>query len=200
MKIYFLTTNKGKLREARLSLLHLGIEVISHPVEIKEPGEGTIEEIAIDKLNQAMKYLVNNDGDIWLDRTVVVDDAGIFFEAYNGFPGIFTKHLFLTIGYKGVMKLLEEENRSAYFEGVLALYRLGEKKTFQSFTYGKIAHEKSNAPVNEGFPYNSVFIPDGDERERVFAEMSEEERLEYSYRKKAFDQLGTWIITTDLQE
>jgi XTP/dITP diphosphohydrolase len=200
MEIYFLTTNKGKLQEAQLALQPMGIHVISYPVEIKEPGEGTIEEIAIDKLEQALLYLVKQDGAVWYDRSIVVDDAGIFFEAYNRFPGIFTKRLFHSIGYKGVMKLLEGENRSAYFEGVLALYRQGKKKTFQSFTYGKIAHEKSDAPLNEGFPYNSVFIPVGEDRERVFAEMNEQERLAYSYRKKAFDQLGAWIMATDLHE
>jgi XTP/dITP diphosphohydrolase len=193
MKIYFLTTNKGKLREAELAMQPLGIQVESYPIEINEPSEGTIEEVALAKLKQALEYLKSDDqGKTWEDRILVVDDAGIFFEAYHEFPGIFTKRLFHSIGYKGMMKLLDGESRRAYFEGALAVYRLGEIKTFKAITPGRIALETSVAPQNEGFPYNVLFIPDGDHR--VLAEMNEEERLSYSYRKKAFDRLGIWLI------
>lgn len=189
MHIYFLTTNLGKLKEAKMALLPYGIDVISYPVETVEPQEGSIEEIAVHKLNQATRQLFKQD--VWKNRIIVVDDAGIFFEAYNEFPGIFTKRLFHCIGHKGIMKLLSGEIRDAYFEGALAVYCHGQIKTFKAHTYGTISDVVSDAPENVGFPYNSIFIPDGDSR--VFAQIEEEERLNYSYRKKVFDQLGEWL-------
>lgn len=185
LKIIFATTNEGKLLEARRVLTPLGYEVIGKPVRIVEPDEGTVEEIAMNKLEQALEQLQGNS-------VIMVDDAGIFFHAYPQFPGVLTKRIFERIGYRGIRKLLIDEPRSAWFEGTIAVYWHGEKKIFSGTTLGKVAEYITDDLIPEpGFPYDPIFIPEGETN--VLSQLPIEKRLFYSYRRKALEKMAEWV-------
>lgn len=185
MKIYFATTNESKLNEARQVLEPLGYEIFGLEVNYVEPDEGTVQEIALQKLEQVIEAHPE------LQR-VMVDDAGIFFHIYPLFPGVLTKRVFQRIGYRGIEKLLAGEERSAQFEGAIALYWHGQKEIFSGVTKGMIREEIPDDLIPDpGFPYDSLFIPEGENQ--VLADMALERRLFYSYRRQALDKMATWI-------
>lgn len=183
MKLIFVTSNTEKLKEAQLALAQYGFEVENIDFNFIEPYEGTMEEIAKYKLSQIEDYY---------EEPIFVDDSGIFFEAYNNFPGIITKRIYRLIGYKGISKLLVDENRKAYFHGVIAVKWRNEIKVFNGETYGQIIKDiPLDLPSNLMFPFDPIFIPDG--AKTVLADMPKDIRLRYSYRRRALEKMGNWI-------
>lgn len=183
VKLRFVTENVGKLEEARSILSPLGIEVIHHSLMLMEPVEGRIEEVCLEKLRQVRRMGLNR---------VMVDDAGLFLKAYPGFPGVLTKRIFDQIGYRGFMKLLAGESRQAWLEGAVAVLWDGKIRCFTARTHGSIIEaEPESLRPEPGFPFNPVFVPEGEDR--VLSELSPEKRLEHSYRRKALEQLAAWL-------
>ncbi len=185
MRLLFVTTNKEKLKEARLALAPYGHQVDSIDYEFIEPTNCGIEMVAKEKLSQLEQAILG-------DSPVLVDDSGLYFFAYEGFPGILTKRIFQQIGYKGIRKLLVDEDRRAYFHGVVALMWKGEAKTFHGRMYGRIIEDiPYDLPTDSQYPFDPIFIPRGSEM--TMSQLTIEEKLKYSYRRKALDQLGEWL-------
>ncbi|MDA8352194.1 MAG: non-canonical purine NTP pyrophosphatase [Firmicutes bacterium] len=183
MIIPFATQNQAKLTEAKQVLQPWGMDVEALSLELVEPDFGTIEAVARDKLRQVRKRGY---------RRAMVDDAGIFFKAYDHFPGILTKRIFERLGYKGVMKLLAGESREAWFEGVVAVLWDGETAVFSAKTPGRILDvAPAQVRPEPGFPFNPIFVPEGEHR--TMGEMSAEERETYSYRGKVLRQVAVWL-------
>jgi len=184
MKLIFATTNPEKLTEAQVVLEPFGFQVVGKSFNFNEPSEGTMEYIAKTKLSQ-----INTD----VDLPVFVDDSGIFFEAFPNFPGILTRRIFNMIGYKGIDKLLKNETRNAFFQGVIAIKYNDVIKIFHGETYGTIIDPiQHNLTTDLRFPFDPIFIPKGSDK--VLAEYSLKDRVHYSYRRLALEQLGNWLI------
>ena len=85
---------------------------------------------------------------------------GLFVEALNGFPGVYTHYIDDTLGEDGLLKLMEgKENRKAYFKEVLAYCEYGkEPVTFTGITKGTISRKKQG---QYGWSWDFIFIPDG---------------------------------------
>ncbi|SFS32624.1 non-canonical purine NTP pyrophosphatase [Marininema halotolerans] len=184
MILPFATMNEDKLKEAKRVLSPHGIQVTSLPVPLVEPDTGSIESVAWEKLKQVRERGYER---------AMVDDAGIFFAAYPFFPGILTKRIFNRIGYKGMLKLLEGESRQAWFEGAMGVLWDGETVVFSAKTPGEILeHVPHHTPEEPGFPFNRIFVPEGEHR--TFGEMSMEEREAYSYRGQVLKKVAHWLI------
>ena len=93
MDIYFVTTNKHKFVQARSVLSKFNITLHQLVEEKFEPKEWDIEKVA----GFNAKELANKT-----NKPVVVDDTGIFFDAYENFPAQNAKWVFEKIGYKGI--------------------------------------------------------------------------------------------------
>ncbi|MBA4496220.1 non-canonical purine NTP pyrophosphatase [Paenactinomyces guangxiensis] len=183
MELLFATKNKAKLAEASQVLSRCGIEVVSFDIDLSEPDAGTVEQVAQMKLQQVMVLGKNR---------VMVDDAGIFFAAYPEFPGVLTRRIFNLIGYRGISKLLTGESRQAWFKGTVAICWDGQIRTFSGITRGRIADAFSEEiEADPRFPFDSIFIPEGDTR--ALQEMPVEERLAYSYRRRALEKMAEWL-------
>ncbi|MCS1352208.1 non-canonical purine NTP pyrophosphatase [Mechercharimyces sp. CAU 1602] len=183
MQITFVTQNEEKLKEASHALRPYGIEVCSHPLPLVEPDLETVEEVAQEKLRQVQTAGLNR---------AIVDDAGIFFAAYNQFPGVLTKRVFQRIGYKGIVQLLHNQSREAYFLGSVAVVWDSETAIFTGRTNGEIVEiDPHLLPEVSDFPFDPIFIPTGEKQ--TLAQLSIESKLSHSYRRKALDQLATWL-------
>ena len=86
---------------------------------------------------------------------------GFYVNALNGFPGVYSKYVYNTIGLKGMLDLLKDaKDRSAYFKMTLAYCEPNQEPVyFEVTTKGTIAKE---IPEVLDVDWDSIFINDKD--------------------------------------
>ncbi|MEM4061829.1 MAG: non-canonical purine NTP pyrophosphatase, partial [Desulfurococcaceae archaeon] len=91
-KLCFVTSNIHKYNEVKPIAESLGIELeLCRDLKLEIQSD-SIEEVV---LKSAMiAYAV-------LSKPVLVEDAGLFIEALNGFPGPYSSYVYRNIGIKG---------------------------------------------------------------------------------------------------
>jgi XTP/dITP diphosphohydrolase len=188
MKFIFATNNQHKVDEIRavlpsdfeiLTLKEAGIDI-----DIPEPHD-TLEENAREKATTIYHMT---------DTACFSEDTGLEVEALNGEPGVQSARYagddksFQSNIDKLLAHLKEEENREAQFRTVICLIVEGAIDFFEGICKGRIIAEQRGS---EGFGYDPIFVPDG--AEKTFAEMSREEKAQYSHRRKAVDKLVSYL-------
>ena len=182
MEIFFVTTNKSKFLEVAKILKNYPLTLKHLPQEYEENQDDSLSEIAC----QAAQKLANQK-----KKSIVVEDSGIFFEAFPGFPGALTKFIFKTLGYHGIFKLLKNENPQAYFMTVAAFAQPGQEPIlFIGKLKGTITG-KVFGPELPDMPYDRIFIPAN--YNKTIAEMSLDEKNNLSQRGLAFRRFGDYI-------
>ena len=184
MEFVFATNNKYKILELSAKFPKeftvLGLSDINCLEEIPETSE-TIEGNAIQKAHFVFdKYLKN----------CFADDTGLEVYALNNEPGVRSAR------YAGkerssdknmdllLHKLEPHSNRSARFKTVIALVFEGKTYTFEGIVEGVI---RKNKIGNNGFGYDPIFEPEN--TGKTFAQMTLEEKNNYSHRARAFDKM-----------
>jgi XTP/dITP diphosphohydrolase len=172
-KIIFVTTNKGKIKEAGEIL---GIEIEPLNLEIDEVQ--TLDPIkCIEKKTEAAFTQAK--------RAILVEDTCLFFEAWNGLPGVFIDYFMKTMGIDGLIRLMKEEsNRKAKAQTSLCYFDGKEKIITTGIVDGSIAMEKRG---DNGFGWDPIFIPIG--YEKTFAELGDEIKNKISMRRMALEKL-----------
>ena len=207
--VWFLTSNPGKLAEASVHFASLGIEVKGLEVPdgaIVEPQASDLESVARAKIEQALDHLPHDNA------MLLVEDAGLFVTALDGFPGVYSSYAYNTIGNQGVIRLLEhlqsedpvraKRLRAASFKAVSVLWKNGVMLVGKGECQGSIASQIQGA---EGFGFDPIFIPyDLDEHGQAldpenlgslsthgqtFGEVGVEVKHRFSHRKRAIDDL-----------
>ena len=79
MQVIVATGNKDKYDEIAKTLSEFGIKARKADISVDEVGSN-LEEIVVDKAKKAFSQL---------KTPLIVDDTGVFFEAYDDFPGAF---------------------------------------------------------------------------------------------------------------
>lgn len=181
-EIIFVTGNQGKLGEAVEIAKKYSVKIIGQKIDLFEPMISNTSQILIDKVKDAYEQI---------GKPLIVDDAGIYFEAYPNFPGVFTKFIIKLIGFEGVFRLLEGKSRKAYFQCTVGFLNNGLENPvlFEGRCQGRIT-EKASDFFSNNFEFNSIFIPEGGSK--TFSEMSIGEREEYSHRAKALEEFLNW--------
>lgn len=115
---------------------------------------------------------------------VLAEDSGLEVEALDGRPGVLSAR-YAPEGPPAVAKLLAElegvDSRGARYVSELVLLAPGGRELRGTGTLeGRIASE---AAGTEGFGYDPVFIPDGEER--TVAELGNDWKAERSHRARA---------------
>lgn len=179
MKIRFVTTNAGKLAEARQRLGVAGVEVEGVHVE-------NLPELQADGLETVARHKAEAARD-QVDAPFVVEDAGLFVDALSGFPGVYSAYAHKTLGCDGILRLLlGRPDRTARFVAVAALIEgPGPVRLFRGESPGRIALQSQG---DQGFGFDPIFQPDGDTR--TFSQMTTVEKGRHSHRGKAFDALA----------
>ena len=188
--LIFATNNQHKVKEIRsvlndrfniITLQEAGIDI-----DIPEPHD-TIEANASEK----SKVIFN-----LTHQNCFSEDTGLEVKSLNGEPGVksaryavdekdFQKNI-----DKLLLNLKEKENRTARFKTVISLILNNQEYLFEGICKGKIIDIQKG---NKGFGYDPVFVPDGSDK--TFAEMSMEEKNIFSHRRKATDQLISFLNT-----
>lgn len=181
--IFFATGNFNKFNEARRILAEYGIAAAMLRVKNVEIQSDSLEEIAkasvIDAFNTS-------------HLPVIVEDAGLFVNALEGFPGPYAAYVYKTISNPGLLKLMENvKNRRATFRSVIAFYDgQSEPICFEGEANGTIAYDEIWGKLKTGFGFDPIFQPRGSEK--TFAEMPIEEKNCFSHRANAFRKFAQW--------
>lgn len=208
-RIFIATSNPGKLRDFAGAALRHGVEIAGIPdfsslPAVVEDGV-TFEDNARKK---AEAYSRHVPGEI-----VVADDSGLEIDALNGAPGVHSARYAAPdlhnkqpeeaaantddeANNARVLRQLKDvprARRTGRFVCVLAAARDGKTlATFRGTAEGIIL----DAPRGgNGFGYDPLFyFP---RIEKTFAELSAEEKSQYSHRGAAFRELLEWIPASD---
>lgn len=183
-RIIFATGNEGKLKEIRMILGDLGIEIVSLKeagidVDVKEDGR-SFEENAVIKATEIMKLT----GEI-----VMADDSGLEVDALNKEPGIYSARYMghdtsYHIKNQNIIDRLEGKEgseRSARFVcAIAAAFPDGRVLTTRGTMEGEIGYEEKG---ENGFGYDPIFyLP---EYKCYSGELPLEEKNKLSHRGKA---------------
>lgn len=167
--MYFATTNKNKLAEAEQIL---GITVKGIKLELDEIQTLDPKECVRKKAVAAYRIF---------GKPILVEDTSLFFEAWNGLPGVFIDYFLKSVGINGLLKMLTgEKNRKAKAITYLGIFNGKECELSKGEVRGKIAKKPKG---DNGFGWDSIFIPKG--ALKTFAEMISEEKNKISMRKIA---------------
>ena len=72
-----------------------GIELKRADAQVNESDFETLEESAEDKARKAFQML---------KKPIIVEDTGVYFQAYKNFPGLYPKRMYLSLGFKGAFE------------------------------------------------------------------------------------------------
>lgn len=180
MRLRFVTTNAGKLREAQAYLGPLGIRVVLRRARVWEVQADRLDEIARNKARQLRGRV---------PPPYMLEDAGLFVHALGGFPGPYSAYALRTLGCKGILRLLRTQSRrarDAHFEAVVAFVdEAGRLRLFRGRSEGRIAERGRG---RHGFGFDPIFLPHG--QERTFAELEAEAKSRTSHRGQALAALA----------
>jgi non-canonical purine NTP pyrophosphatase (RdgB/HAM1 family) len=196
-RMYIATTNKGKIKEISAAFRNHDFELIPLEIDFDELEDGMKKDgvrdmvlISKEKAKSAFEFLKQNNKELF---PVIVDDAGIYFEKLGDQPGVDTKSFFRSQGgINGIKKVIKEGDR-AYFQSVISIMNssLSEPKSFVGKVEGKLSLNDSATEIEDGLPFNHVFIPDG--YDDFMYKISLEEREKFNHRFKAVALLKEYL-------
>lgn len=186
--LIFATNNEHKVTEIRsvigpafaiTPLRESGIDI-----DIPEP-HATLEANATEKSRTIHRLTQQN---------CFSEDTGLEVVSLNGEPGVKSAryagegHNFQENIDKLLDRLGNNPNRKARFRTVISLILDNKEYFFEGICEGNILYAQKG---NKGFGYDPVFVPDG--ADKTFAEMSLEEKNQYSHRQKAVTKLLSFL-------
>ncbi len=184
-RIIFATGNAGKMKEIRMILADLGMDILSMKeadinVDIDEDGS-TYEENALIKARAVAAYAKND--------IVLADDSGLEIDYLNREPGVYsarymgedTPYSVKNVNLISRLEGVPEEKRTARFVcAIAAVLPGGRELTTRATIEGRIGYEEKG---EGGFGYDPIFyVP---ELKKTTAELTGEEKNLVSHRGKA---------------
>ena len=186
--VFFATGNIHKFNEARSILSPMHFAVVLLRVKGDEIQSNSLKDIA-----QASATNAYNRTNL----PIFVEDAGLFIDNLDGFPGPYAAYVYKTIHNRGILRLMEGiKDRRAKFQSVIAYVdeTLKEPRCFEGESKGKITSTERFQQKKTAFGFDPIFQPVGSSKS--FAEMTIEEKNSYSHRAKALRKFADWYKTT----
>lgn len=185
-KIYYATGNPGKFHEisSYATKYFTDVRIEQYDCELTEIQTLDQQEIAIHKAQQAYELL---------KHPVLVDDSGIFFHKYHQFPGTLSKFIHKSIGFEGILKLVDQGDKAAFFLTMVYYYGPNQYICFEGRSEGIINYDTSfKAPPT--LPYDVLFSPQ--DTGKTYAELRSHDSFdEYNVRTQAFKKFVEWYRT-----
>ena len=183
--IVLATKNQHKIAEIKdILALDIQYRTLSDYVKIsvKEAGR-TLLENSLAKAAFAFKLS---------QKPSLADDSGLFVEALDGAPGVFSAR-FGRNDENRIARLLKEmagqRNRRAQFKTAFVYYYDANKyEVFEGECIGEITAEPRGTQV---FGYDPIFIPKG--FRKTFAELGSKSKNRISHRAKALKKFKKYV-------
>ena len=150
-ELFFVSSNTHKFEEVKRILSKIGLEINFSKVILEEIQSNSLDEIAKRKAIDAFSRI---------QKPLIIEDDGLFIDSLNGFPGPYSSYVYDSIGNKGLIRLLENnQSRNAKFVAIIAYFNgVDDVKLFESSISGKI----SLSIEDGGWGYDPIFIADGE--------------------------------------
>ena len=169
--IAFVTTNEGKYREVAAMLADAGLKMVHE--------DRSYPEIQADRLEKVVRFAATVLDD-QIEGDYLIDDSGLFLDAFGGFPGVYSSYVHKRLGNVGILKLLADaKTRAARFETAFLLRQGEAHNVFHGECQGAIAAGERGTG---GFGFDPIFVPEG--ATKTFAEMTVTEKNRYSHRAR----------------
>jgi len=171
VKIYFVTGNENKFKEAQSVIA----EIERLDVDLPEIQSLDSQEIIEAKLKEVMAH---HEG------VFIVEDVSLTIKGMGGLPGPLIKWFLKSVGKEGVVKLAGVFGSEAVAKVVVG-YKAENKeiKYFEGVVEGDVVESRGD----KGFGWDAIFRPKGSEK--TFGEMELEEKNEFSMRRMALEKL-----------
>jgi len=181
MQATLVSGNKHKFDEMSKKLAPIGIELFWKQASLNEPDGLSLEETAKLKAKQAFE-LVNGP--------VVAEDTGVFFDAFENFPGAKAKRFFEELGFDGLLERVNGKNRAARFVTFVCFTDNGiDFHCFKGEVKGTLT-EKVHNLEKDVLPYEKIFIPEG--FDCTMSDIPREEKNTFSHRAQATEKFAEW--------
>ena len=180
MKIYFATSNKGKVGSISQALSQYKIKVIHVSLDLPEPRSDDLREIAEAKVLYAYRKI---------KKPCLVLDSGFYIKSLNGFPRTFVNFALETIGIEGILKLAEGQNRECEFRNCLAYLdkKLKEPVFFEFKVRGRLAlSRQGKSGKHHWSELFFIFIPNGQNKTLAEMPFAEYQKWRVQLFKKLF--------------
>ncbi len=182
-EIYYVTGNPGKFDEVKRY-----IESNEPTIELKQFNADTPEPQTLDQ-HYIAKVKARAAWDM-LQKPLIVDDSGIFFDAYKDFPGTLTKFVHAGIGLEGAFTLTKENNKATFRLSLVYIDGPENMQLFEGICPGQLVRPRASAPPT--LPWDAIFLPDGSDK--TYAELrGTPGEDEYFYRIRALKAFLTWF-------
>lgn len=187
-QLIFATNNQHKVDEIKVVLGDLfavsTLKEAGIDIDIPEPHD-TLEANATEKSMTIHQLTGKNcfSEDTGLEVTSLNREPGVKSARYAGDDRSFDANI-----DKLLDKLSSLHNREARFRTVISLILNGKEIQFEGICDGTIIKDRRGS---QGFGYDPVFVPAGSEK--TFAEMSLEEKSQFSHRKKAMTKMIAFL-------
>jgi len=176
-ELCFVTSNENKAKEAE-AILDLPIKIVNK--EIKEIQSLNLEEVVRQKATDAYKEI---------KKPLFVEDVGIYVEAWNGFPGPFTRYLLESGGPDLFLRMMEhEQNRNVVAKVAIGFTYGKQIRTFTGEVKGKISGKVKGS---RGWAWDFIFIPEG--YDKTFAELGPKIKNIVSARHAALEKFKKFL-------
>jgi non-canonical purine NTP pyrophosphatase (RdgB/HAM1 family) len=177
--LLFVTSNRGKLREAEAVL---GVALDHRDLDLPELQSLDLRQVVEAKARAAVEAI---------GAPVLVEDTGLELLGLGGFPGPLIRWLLASVGPEGLCRISRAFADERAVARCLVCAADGQATVLgEGVVEGSIAEEPRGLG---GFGWDSVFIPSGGDG-RTYGEMTEDEKNAISHRRKAFvalrDELG----------
>lgn len=176
-ELYYVTSNVGKYEmvkeycsnKSNIKIQHVDIDMI-------EEQHMELRHIALSKAQQAWDAV---------QKPVLVDDAGIYFDRYNQFPGAMSKFVYQSLGFAGLYRLYDEGD-TAQFATYLAYHNGEHALVFEGVVSGTLIKPQGLSAA-QNLPYLHLLVPTG-QTESLYSLMYTHGNLSFNPRIKALQQ------------
>lgn len=177
MELLIATSNKNKVEQIQATLEHPLRQI---DIDLPEIQAIAVQEVIEEKAREAYRQV---------GQAVLVEDTGLYVDAWNGLPGALVRWFLQSVGTEGICQMLAKFNdRSARAETCIGFY---DGEVFHSFS-GSVEGSIARWPRGEhGFGWDPLFIPAGSEK--TFAEIPPAEKIEIDMRRLATLELKAYL-------
>jgi len=183
-ELYYVTSNPGKFEEVQrvLAVSAPHIELKPYAIDIPEIQTMDQKAVALDKAKKAWEVV---------QAPLLIDDAAIYFEKYNLFPGVLSKFVSHGLGFEGIKRLFDPGDKAFFLLYMIYIDGPDAFEIFEGRCEG-VLHKPDTSIAHPSLPYDAFFTPVGADITCAQMWHEFEKYQDYFYRVRALNKFLAW--------